>query len=409
MWLGQSNILRRPENTPRQKEVLDDRGAGASHRPLLDSSQSSEVQQQDENQSLQDINPPVPEEEEESSTLGHHKPSLQQPATETRIQGRKPLIKWPKSCEKKVWETVNEDISKLLEHLKGTAEKKLGKMGELIYNYGAERFGTAEKRKKTTTPLKSRRQQEIERLVKERRQLKKQWRKAPEEEKEGINLLQDEIKARLAVLRRAENLRRRRKKKEQARSNFFKDPFKFVKGLFTQEKSGKLTTSRKDLEAHLKGNHTDSQRCEQITLPSDMPPIHPPEHQLDASPPKWCEVERAVRRARAASSPGPNGIPYRLYKNAPEVLRFLWRLMKVVWQKQTIPTCWRRAGGILIPKERDSANISQFRHISLLNVEGKIFFSVVAHRLTSFLERNHYIDTTVQKAGIPGFSGCLEQ
>lgn len=47
-------------------------------------------------------------------------------------------------------------------------------------------------------------------------------------------------------------------------------------------------------------------------------------------------------------------------------------------------------------------------HISLLNVEGKIFFSVVAHRLTTFLERNHYIDTMVYMALIPGFAGFLE-
>lgn len=100
--------------------------------------------------------------------------------------------------------------------LRGTAVKKLERMGDLIYNYGAERFGTAEKRKKaSSTPTKSRRHQEIERLVKERRQLKKQWRIAPEEEKEGINQLQAEIKNRLSTLRRAENLRRRRKMKEQ--------------------------------------------------------------------------------------------------------------------------------------------------------------------------------------------------
>lgn len=140
--------------------------------------------------------------------------------------------------------------------------------------------------------------------------------------------------------------------KEQTRSNVFKDPFKFVKSLFTKDKTGKLKTSKTDLEAYLKNNHTDSKRCGQTTLPPDMPPVHPPERQLDISPPKWSEVERIVRRARAASSPGPNGVPYRLYKNAPEVLRFLWRLMMVVWQKQAIPTAWWRAGSILIPSKR---------------------------------------------------------
>ncbi|KAJ8014490.1 hypothetical protein DPEC_G00040770 [Dallia pectoralis] len=139
-----------------------------------------------------------------------------------------------------------------------------------------------------------------------------------------------------------------------------------------------------------------------------MPPIHSPEHQMDISPPRWSEVKIIVQRARAASSPGPNGVPYRVYKNTPDVLCFLWRLMKVVWQKQAIPTAWRTAGSILIPKEKDSVEISQFRQISLLNVEVKIFFSVVARRLTAYLEKNHFIDNMVQKAGSPGFSGCLE-
>ena len=55
-----------------------------------------------------------------------------------------------------------------------------------------------------------------------------------------------------------------------------------------------------------------------------------------------------------------------------------------------------------------SKGITNFRPISLLNVEGKIFFGVLARGMTTFLMSNHYINTSVQKAGIPGFPGCLE-
>ena len=110
---------------------------------------------------------------------------------------------------------------------------------------------------------------------------------------------------------------------------------------------------------------------------------------------------------RTSSARGPNGVPHRMYKSAPDVLRFLRQLMKIAWKKQSIPKVWRWAGGIFIPKERDSVEINQFRPISL-NVEWKLFFSVRGWRLTSYLEKNRLIDTTVQKAGIPGFSGCLE-
>ena len=53
----------------------------------------------------------------------------------------------------------------------------------------------------------------------------------------------------------------------------------------------------------------------------------------------------------------------------------------------------------------------EFEHrkkTQLLNVEGKIFFSVMASRLTKYLTENGYINTSVQKGGIPGVSGCLE-
>ncbi len=52
--------------------------------------------------------------------------------------------------------------------------------------------------------------------------------------------------------------------------------------------------------------------------------------------------------------------------------------MKIAWQKGIIPKAWRRAGGVLIPKEKDATDISKFRPICLLNVEGKIFFSMIA-------------------------------
>ncbi len=82
--------------------------------------------------------------------------------------------------------------------------------------------------------------------------------------------------------------------------------------------------------------------------------------------------------------------------------------MRIVWQKGIIPKAWWRAGGVLIPKEKDVTDISKFRPICLLNAEGKIFFNMIAQRLSTYLEKNKYIDTAVQKAGIPGFTGCLE-
>lgn len=42
----------------------------------------------------------------------------------------------------------------------------------------------------------------------------------------------------------------------------------------------------------------------------------------------------------------------------------------------------------------------------MLSVASKIFFSVVAKKLYNFLLSNNYIDTVVQKGGVPGVPGC---
>ena len=69
---------------------------------------------------------------------------------------------------------------------------------------------------------------------------------------------------------------------------------------------------------------------------------------------------------------------------------------------------WGFADGINIPKEKDSRKIEQFQPISLLNVEGKIFFGVIAKKMMRFVINNGYVNTSNQKAGVPGFPGCTE-
>ena len=42
------------------------------------------------------------------------------------------------------------------------------------------------------------------------------------------------------------------------------------------------------------------------------------------------------------------------------------------------------------------------------DVEGKVYKGLMAIKLTKFAVENEYIDRSIQKAGIPGISGCLE-
>lgn len=73
-----------------------------------------------------------------------------------------------------MWEEVDVDLYNISEMLRATTMKKSERMGELICSFGAEHFGVVERKKSTPMiPTKSRRQKEMDCLVRERRQLKK--------------------------------------------------------------------------------------------------------------------------------------------------------------------------------------------------------------------------------------------
>ncbi|KAJ3594798.1 hypothetical protein NHX12_004104 [Muraenolepis orangiensis] len=120
------------------------------------------------------------------------------------------------------------------------------------------------------------------------------------------------------------------------------------------------------------------------------------------------EVREVVREARASSAPGPSGTSFKVYKYCPKLLLCLWYILRVFWRRGRIPDQWRVDEGVWIPKEENSTQLDQFRIISLLCVEAKVFFSAVSKRLCTYLAENTYIDTSVQKGGISGMPGCLE-
>ncbi|GFO16642.1 reverse transcriptase [Plakobranchus ocellatus] len=140
----------------------------------------------------------------------------------------------------------------------------------------------------------------------------------------------------------------------------------------------------------------------------EMDTLPAPRIKFDSKPPTLQEVIAVVNKARAKSAPGPIGVPYLLYKKCPNVLMKPHKILRSAWKNIKISKEWMTAEGVYIPKQQDLKGIIQFRPISLLIVEGKIFFSVMASRLTKYLTENGYINTSVQKGGIPGVSGCLE-
>ena len=322
-------------------------------------------------------------------------------------EGRKERINWP-SANSKEWERLDEDLTPLLQVQAASAENKAVVHPMMIYTLCKERFGVKEGKKKSTEVGPSKRQQKCKKLREEINKLKEAYKEAGEGQKEGIKQLQEEKLQKLRLAKRAETLRKGRKKFSRNCSAFLSQPFDFARNVIAPKPKGNLKSSKEEVENHLQKVHGDTEKKEANVDPEGIPEYPQPQVDFDNEPPSWKEFNNRLRKTRNKSAPGPNGVPYVVYKRCPGVARLLWGYLKGMWKKNSISREWRKAEGVFIPKEEGAEDVEKFRTISLLNVEGKLFFGLKAERLMKFALENKCIDTSIQKGGVPGMAGCLE-
>lgn len=195
---------------------------------------------------------------------------------------------------------------------------------------------------------------------------------------------------------------------DEGKNRLTKNPFKYLSKLLSDKRSGELQATKEEVEEHLRQVHSDPRREDALGDMEKLIKPAEPSIPFRAEELSWQEVNTFLRKARAKSALGPNSIPYKMYKYCERLKRRLWKLLRVAWKKDILADSWLVAEGCFISKEENSAGIKQFRTISLLNTEGKIFLRILAKRLTTFMLDNTYMDTSVQKDGVPGVSGCLE-
>ncbi|VDI22184.1 Hypothetical predicted protein [Mytilus galloprovincialis] len=204
------------------------------------------------------------------------------------------------------WRDLNDDLGVILEtSLQGCVERRIETLTTLVYNIGKERFGVEERKERSNTKqTPNRREQKIKQLRKELKDLNRRYKKSNEIERLRIACITDSVREELRRTTRAEQLKNSNKKKAKNRANFIKNPYNYTKTLLGGERTGHL---------------------------------------------------------HCRSAPGYSGVPYKVYKKCPKILRKLWQLFRSLWKKGTIPESWQKAEGCFVTKEKDSKDISQFR------------------------------------------------
>jgi hypothetical protein len=100
------------------------------------------------------------------------------------------------------------------------------------------------------------------RLRRELRSLRKQFKRATEQEKTGLSELRDIIRKKLKSL--ATEAEERQENKRQRETAFISNPQKLSKTLLSYDKSGRLTSNKEETEEYLITAHADSKREEPL-------------------------------------------------------------------------------------------------------------------------------------------------
>uniref|UniRef100_A0A803SSM5 Reverse transcriptase domain-containing protein n=1 Tax=Anolis carolinensis TaxID=28377 RepID=A0A803SSM5_ANOCA len=99
------------------------------------------------------------------------------------------------------------------------------------------------------------------------------------------------------------------------------------------------------------------------------------------------EIKDAIKKLDGSKAPGPDGLSaiyYKTFEN--ELIPHLQIIMNIIRNERKMPDSWKEASITVIHKENtDPEEIKNYRPISLLNIDYKIFSNILAERLKNFL------------------------
>ena len=118
---------------------------------------------------------------------------------------------------------------------------------------------------------------------------------------------------------------------------------------------------------------------------------HPIEFRREEQEATWNiqegEVKRAIQQMKNGKSPGIDGLPAELFKNAgQDMMKWIHRLMANAWTQETIPDEWGRAIITPVFKKGDHQKCENYRGISLLCHIFKAYERILETRLRAVVE-----------------------
>ena len=348
----------------------------------------------------------------EPSTLNNNtRYALEEEITALQDLGGRLAIKWPLMKDDDLWESLNSRvICQLPTNVPWVDRLKL--LQDKIYTEAVEMFGCVEPVSHVGRK-RSRAERQLAKIRDEIRRCAAQRKGSPQTERYGYDCILDDLKERRKKVRRAVNARKRRSDRRKLKRSFFDNPFQAAKDMLSPKVQTQLNVPKAALDEYVREVASDPEREKELgELPGfGLLDPHCPVVDLNKRPFTSSQLNSTLKRKKSKSRPGPNQIPYKVYKKCSKLREYLLDILNSALRAKSAPLCWRITDGIMIPKvdDPDSSTIGDFRQIALLNVEGKIFWGLIANRLYDYLVTNNsFVSPFVQKGSMKKVPGCWE-
>ena len=105
------------------------------------------------------------------------------------------------------------------------------------------------------------------------------------------------------------------------------------------------------------------------------------------------EVVKSINQLKWSKAAGRNGIPPSFYKSAlSSLVPYLKDLFNAIFDNGEFPSIWNI--GMIVPlfKSGNVSDPSNYRGISLLNISGKLFATILERRLRAWVDINELLD-----------------
>lgn len=104
------------------------------------------------------------------------------------------------------------------------------------------------------------------------------------------------------------------------------------------------------------------------------------------------EIKEQIEKLKNKKSPGPDGLCSQILKKGKHLLLyFLLTIFNAILTIGYYPIAWSEALVFMLFKKGDSSDVNNYRSISLLNILGKIFASILQKRLYKWCSLNNVL------------------